>query len=264
MREEYCYNCGKRTAYEKIYPIDIALQKTWGISDKLTQLFNLREGWLCAYCGANVRAQGLARAILKSKYGYGQESLVNWVKVANKNKLSVCELNSCHKLHDTLRSLKGLTHSEFGTPSEQNIEKLTYLDKEFDLVLHSETLEHVANPRKAMDECRRVIKNDGLILFTTPIVWSRKTRKRATLKDKKIVHYTEPSYHGQRTDDYLVFNEYGYDIDKFTAAKLAYADWRHQNYVFISLKAPTTMGKLVKFKARLFQQVAIHRRGTPE
>lgn len=254
----YCDNCGKSATYDKVLPIDAELQRTWSLSNKLTALFNLREGRLCTSCGANIRSQGLARAITRSKYGYGQKSLAAWVKVANQNKLSVCELNSCQRLHDTLKGLNNLTYSEFGTPTQQNIEALTYPDNSFDLVLHSETLEHVPNPRQAMDECRRVIKKDGVILFTTPVIWSRQSLKRAKIQGKKIVHRLEPSYHAQRTDDYLVFQEYGKDIDSLLGVGVAYADWRHQNYVFVSFKQPTTISRLTKLKLKMLQYLAIY------
>ncbi len=181
----YCYNCGETADYRVVLPIGDELKSAWGLSDKAAKRFNQREGLICTVCGANIRAQGLAKAILESKHGLGQESLRAWVRHPEAKGLKVCELNSCHELHQTLSGLKGLTYSEYGTGTEENIESLSYADDTFDLLLHSETLEHVSNPGKAMDECRRVIKSGGLILFTTPVVWNRKTRRRSELTGKK-------------------------------------------------------------------------------
>lgn len=243
----YCYNCGSDTDYNHVYPVDEQLIKTWELSPRLAALFNEREGLICVECGVNKRAQGLAQAILASKYGYGQKSLRDWVRVANEKGLKVCELNSCHNLHETLKDLKGLTYSEFGTPTEQNIEALTYDDGSFDIVLHSETLEHVSDPRKAMDECRRVLKSDGVVLFTTPVIWNRKTRRRATMEQGKgIKKHLPASYHGYSTDDYLVFQEYGSDIDTILGATVALRDSSHQNFVFYSGKEPATISYLMK------------------
>lgn len=252
-----CSNCGIKSKYIEVFPIDYDLKATWQLSDHEARLFNAREGLICESCGASVRAQGLAKAILQSEYGFGQKSLYDWVNVANKKKLRVCELNSCHKLHDTLMKLNNLTYAEYGTPSEQNIESLTYKDNQFDLMLHSETLEHINNPGQAMDECRRVIKSNGIVLFTVPIIWNRKTRQRAVIENKQIKNILTPSYHGFKTDDYMVFYEYGRDVDTIIKADVAFSDWRHQNYVFISGKAPTGISVINRLKLRMMEYIAI-------
>jgi SAM-dependent methyltransferase len=227
------------------------------LSNALVDLFNTREGTLCGNCKVNIRAQGLARAILKSRFGYEKNTLKEWIVEANKHKLKVCELNSCHNLHDTLIKLRKLTYAEYGTPSEQNIEDLTYADNSFDIVLHSETLEHVNEPAKAMEECRRILKPNGLIIFTIPVIWSRYTRRRAKIENKKIKYTLSPSYHGFKTDDYLVFYEYGHDVSRLLKADVLYTDWKSQNYVFVSGKNGNHTSYLNKLKLRFLQQLAI-------
>jgi SAM-dependent methyltransferase len=257
VQKKYCLNCGEKSQNELIFPIDTSLKDTWGLNAQLTNLFNIREGTLCAVCGASVRAQGLARAILESKYGFGAKNLREWVQLANKNKLIVCELNSCHRLHDTLSKLKHLAFSEYGTSTQQDIENLTYPPSHFDIVLHSETLEHVPNPSRAMDECRKIIKKDGIVLFTTPVIWTRKTRRRAIINNDKIEYLLPPSHHGYKTDDYLVFFEYGNNIDKILGASIAVNNWRQQNYVFYSGKMSTRIKSKAKLKLKLQQRAAI-------
>ncbi len=260
MSKAYCYNCGKNAELVAGYPIVDDLKDAWGLSDKLRDLYNRREGISCKACGANIRAQGLAQAILRSKYGYSCESLVAWVKQANKHKLAVCELNSCHELHNTLKRLKQLTYAEYGTKSEQNIENLSYKNNTFDLVLHSETLEHVNDPSKAMNECRRVLKDDGLVLFTTPVIWTRLTRQRAkTTKAgrKDILH---PAYHGKIADDYVVYYEYGHNIDHLHGAKVAYASPNDQNYVFVSAKRSSRIHPVIKFKLIVGEKIALRKK----
>jgi ubiquinone/menaquinone biosynthesis C-methylase UbiE len=75
----------------------------------------------------------------------------------------------------------------------------------FDLVIHSDTLEHVSNPERALSECRRVLRSSGKCIFTVPIIVDRMTRSRAGL---------EPSYHGQSgvpANDQIVYTEFGAD-----------------------------------------------------
>jgi SAM-dependent methyltransferase len=251
---KYCHNCGSKAGYRSIYPVDSDLIATWALNSSLARLFNAREGQICKTCGVNIRAQGLARAILESKFGFGATCLKDWVGAANRAGLSVCELNSCHELHRTLVGLTHLTYSEYGTESQQNIEALSYEDNSFDLVLHSETLEHVNDPFGAMNECRRVAKDDGIVLFTTPVIWDRKTRRRASSDDGAVTYTVAPSYHGKRTDDYLVFYEYGSDIDQYTGANVCYADAWHQNFVFCSGATPTTISASLRKSLRLKQK----------
>ncbi len=232
-----CIVCGEESGYVYHKPIDIALSKTWKLSEGMINLFNRREGSICKTCGSNIRAQGLAQAILESKFGYGALTLREWVKKANRAKLKVLEMNACHELHRVLASLKYLTYAEYGTDTEEDIEKLSYPDKVYDLVLHSETLEHVNNPRQALDECRRVLRSDGLVLFSTPILWSRKTITRARMEGSKINKILPASYHGRQTDDYLVYSEFGSDIDSILHCNIARAFPRDQNYIFITDKA---------------------------
>lgn len=256
MTKAYCYNCGQPATYTYAYPVDEKLQREWEISDSLRAIFNKREGSICVTCGVNIRAQGLAKAILDSGFGLGQKNLIKWVAEANKLNLAVCELNSCHELHSTLSKLKNYKYAEFGTKDQQDIEKLTYKNNSFDLVLHSETLEHVNDPRKAMNECRRVIKKNGLVLFTVPIVWTRRTRRRAKLVNGLRQDILEPSYHGKIAEDYIVYYEYGSDIDKLLGVGVIYSNWENQNYVFYSGEEPGKIGAIAKLKFKYFEKRA--------
>ena len=252
----YCPNCGVSAPYRHAHPIDEALRHTWGLSNTLTELFNRREGSICSHCGVNLRGQGLAKAILESRHGFGEASLKSWVEVANADRLAVCELNKCHELHHTLTGLDNLTYAEYGTKTQQNIEKMTYQSNTFDLLLHSETIEHVNDAAGAADECRRVIKPDGLVLFTTPVIWGRKTRRRAAADGDAIRHLLEPSYHDRPTVDYLVFHEYGRDLDAVLRVSLSRADWRNQNYVFSSGKTPSSIRPLTKLRLVMLEKLA--------
>lgn len=238
MDFSYCYNCGESVGLTTTFPIDEELKRTWNISWQMTKVFNNREGLVCNNCGASKRAQSLAYGILKSKFGFHQKSLKDWVIIANKKNLRVCELNSCHKLHETLLALKNLTFAEYGTQSEEDIQNLSYKSDNFDLVLHSETLEHVSEPGVAMEECRRVLNQNGLVIFTIPIIWNRKTKQRVYMVNGDLRKVDEPSYHGYRTDDYLVFYEYGRDADRLLGSAVSEYNSSCQAYVFISKKSP--------------------------
>jgi SAM-dependent methyltransferase len=92
---------------------------------------------------------------------------------------------------------------------------LSYDDSQFDLVLTSDTLEHVPDFLGALAEIRRVLKPDGLHIFTIPVIWDRQTRERALITSGELLHRLPPSYHGQPTGnaaDLLVFHEFGGDV----------------------------------------------------
>ena len=75
----------------------------------------------------------------------------------------------------------------------------------FDVVIHSDTLEHVPNPIHALSECRRVLKPTGALCFTVPVIVKRMSRSRDGLPK---------SHHGvseTATDDYAVQTEFGAD-----------------------------------------------------
>lgn len=59
-----------------------------------------------------------------------------------------------------------------------NTHPLPYPDASFDLVTCSEVLEHVENYRAVLREIRRVLKQDGLMVVTTPNVLNMKSRLR--------------------------------------------------------------------------------------
>jgi SAM-dependent methyltransferase len=57
--------------------------------------------------------------------------------------------------------------------------RLPHCDASFDLVVHSDTLEHVDHPIHALAECRRVLKPGGALCFTIPVIVGRMSRDRA-------------------------------------------------------------------------------------
>lgn len=95
-----------------------------------------------------------------------------------------------------------------GEYPEVDMHSLPYADQTFDLIVHSDTLEHVENPVKALSECRRVLKPGGLLAYTVPIIVDRLTRDRKGLPN---------SYHGapsSNASDFQVVTEYGADAWK--------------------------------------------------
>lgn len=120
--------------------------------------------------------------------------------------LRVLEINRAGSLTPYLERLPGHRLVEY---PDFDIQDLTLPSCSYDLVIHSDTLEHIPNPVRGLAECHRVLKPGGNCIFTTPIIVDRLSRNRAGLP---------PSHHG-RSDkqecDQMVHTEFGVDLWKF-------------------------------------------------
>jgi len=96
----------------------------------------------------------------------------------------------------------------------EDMQRLTYADASFDLITHTEVLEHVPDDVAALKELYRVLRPGGVMVFTVPL-FGPKTTERARLLDGVVHHMEEPVYH---TDPIrggagiLAFRDYGFDI----------------------------------------------------
>jgi 2-polyprenyl-3-methyl-5-hydroxy-6-metoxy-1,4-benzoquinol methylase len=88
---------------------------------------------------------------------------------------------------------------------EIDVHALPFPDGSFDLVVHSDTLEHVERPVRALAECKRVLVAGGFCAFTIPVVVGRLSVSREGMP---------PSFHGNaavRDPALAVRTEYGAD-----------------------------------------------------
>jgi ubiquinone/menaquinone biosynthesis C-methylase UbiE len=74
---------------------------------------------------------------------------------------------------DQIKSIRNLTDKgRGGIPPENFVgcpgENLDFEDNTFDIVFHNEVLEHVQDDKKTIEECLRVLKPGGLMIFFTP------------------------------------------------------------------------------------------------
>ena len=137
----------------------------------------------------------------------------------------VCELSARGPLAGFLkRTAKSAALSEYFADAEpgsyrngircEDAQRLTYADASFDLVTHTEVLEHVPDDARAVAELHRVLRPGGTMLFTVPLYGGRATIERARLRDGAVEHLLEPAYHIDplRGAGILAFRDYGLDI----------------------------------------------------
>lgn len=218
-----CLVCGHRSRRGRPWKLADGLVESWQLDPRWRRLIERREGLRCGTCGAVSRYRYLARVLMEElgALGLGYHSFSDYTGSIHFKQLRVAEVNGCGAaLHGCLTMNPELAYSEYGSadpavPSE-DLARLSYRDREFDLVLTSDTLEHVPELPRALGEIERVLKPGGRHIFTVPVVWDgRKTRRRAVLEGARIVHLYPPSYHGvwsAQSPDRLVFHEFGDDV----------------------------------------------------
>lgn len=156
--------------------------------------------------------------------------------------MNVYELSSRGPLFEYLtRKSKKLTHSEYFTDIPpgaykegiqcQDVQRLTYPDESFDICTSTEVFEHVPNDAKGFTEICRVLKSNGVFVFTVPLSIEQQTVDRArVIPGGDIEHYLPPEYHSdpmRRHQPILAFRNYGYDIlDRLLAAGFKRAELR--------------------------------------
>jgi SAM-dependent methyltransferase len=96
----------------------------------------------------------------------------------------------------------------------EDVQDLSYADESFDLVTHTEVLEHVPDDARAFAELHRVLRPGGTLLFTVPLYGGYPTIERARLREGEVEHLMEPAYHIDplRGAGILAFRDYGLDI----------------------------------------------------
>jgi len=145
----------------------------------------------------------LALAICRC-YGY-TGTFKHFVKRFRNRRLRVLEINEAGHLTQFLSQLPKHCIARY---PQVDMMQMPYEDGSYDLVVHSDTLEHVLEPISALAECYRVLAPGGFCAFTVPIIVGRMTRSRAGLPR---------SYHGdpnERSADLVVQTEYGCDAWK--------------------------------------------------
>ncbi len=173
----------------------------WGLSDREAHYINIQQGTRCTFCGANVRSIALADAILR--HVHARSTLKEWVVDDAGEACDLLEINEAGSLTDDLAKLPG--HRLVRYP-EYNMMALPFESGSFDLVVHSDTLEHVPNPFQGLRECRRLLRRGGACIFTVPVVVGRLTRDRKGLP--LSVHGSE----GCGDSSMTVHTEFGADV----------------------------------------------------
>jgi hypothetical protein len=181
---------------------------------------NWRERLVCPQCGLSNRQRAVAATLMRAdrhrrqSHGrptdvYMQEQVTALYRAVSERLPGQC-LGSEY-LGAQLRSgtvVDGIRH--------ENGEALSFESASFDVVVSNDVLEHVAEPVAVLREMARVLRRDGILLFTAPFFPKESAnRVRATrLEQGSIEHRQAPVYHGNPVDPRgaLVFTDFGWEL----------------------------------------------------
>ena len=97
----------------------------------------------------------------------------------------------------------------------ENLEAMSISNDSVDIFITQDVLEHVFNPPKAFQEIQRVLKPEGMHIFTVPVRFEKKsTECRVRLDNDTLIYVKSAEYHKNPVDNNgsLVTFDYGRDI----------------------------------------------------
>ena len=178
----------------------------WEIAPHEAAYIDRQQGLHCGNCQVNLRTMAVAQAILRFFGAYG--TFAEFIQTPAARSLRWLEINRAGNLTPYLEQLP---HHLLGEYPDIDMLSLPFVKGHFDIVLHSDTLEHVSDPIRGLREIRRVLHPQGACFFSIPMIVDRLTRTREGLP---------ASYHGnadEQAGDWAVVTEYGADAWKHVA-----------------------------------------------
>ena len=116
---------------------------------------------------------------------------------------------------------RGAMHPTRGYRCE-DLERQTFADACFDIVVTQDVFEHLFAPDRAIIEIARTLKPDGIYIMTVPIVLKDKPSiRRAAMRSGTVQYLLPAQYHSNPIDQSgtLVTIDWGYDIAHYLSAR---------------------------------------------
>jgi SAM-dependent methyltransferase len=205
---------------------------------------NLRETGCCLLCTATTRYKAMAEIVkritiikqfysdlntvelekLLNKIDLSRHSLINVVKSIQSKDFQIYEPSTLGAISNGLKKYSGFVNSDYFPIPDlkggefhkkirfEDLQNLSFDDNFFDILLTQDVLEHVEKPDLAFKEIYRVLKPNGVHIFTVPIGEFKKTfsyfDNEGNLVQEKVEYHVDPL----RFEGAKVFTQFGIDI----------------------------------------------------
>ena len=187
---------------------------------------SIREGYKCSNCSASLRYRHQAAVIISKYTSASSDSFAELAKEPAFQQLHVYEpgivgpFRKYFKEHPNYTTSYLWDNVEPGDSKDgvrcENLERLTFDDESFDLVISSDIFEHVRKPYEAFSEIYRVLKPGGMHVFTVPLNWPlpENAVSRVDTSGAEDVFVLPEVYHGSPTasEGSLVYTDFGLDL----------------------------------------------------
>lgn len=208
-----CRVCGKKAVFAPIKP---------GHSLRETR---------CSSCKASRRTRDLARVLAHLAAGPDCRTLPEALPAMQDWR--VFEAQAAGPLHDRLRCLPRYACSEYvpelASPGSctqaglrcEDLERLSFPDAAFDLMVTQDVFEHVTDPWRAFDEIWRVLAPGGRHVFTVPVSEGHPTTPRVRFDGGNRQDLLPPVHHGDpmRRGGSLVVTDFGDDLPRLLTSR---------------------------------------------
>lgn len=186
---------------------------------------SIRETYNCNNCFSSLRERVTANGIITA-FGHGKcNKLIDLVDKKTFFDLNIFEPGVAGAYRSILSNLPYYEKSFFfeniplgeyvdGVRNE-DLQNLTHLNDSFDLVITSDIFEHIRKPFLAFAEIFRVLKPNGVHVFSIPVTVPMKTitEPRVDVSGPIDINILEPVYHGNgKGGKSIVYNDFGSDI----------------------------------------------------
>lgn len=185
-----------------------------------------RETLACRSCGSSMRQRTLAHAlmdVLRDRFGYLGTNLDDLM--ADLRRLRIWDTDAFSVLGQKIRLRAGGVLSKFNPESafgceletgvfNIDLQKISFGDNHFDVILSSDIMEHVRDDRAAHREIFRCLKPGGAYIFTVPYREDMsRTLRLIDTSSRTDVYLTRPHYHGDPiTGGILAYRIYGREL----------------------------------------------------
>jgi SAM-dependent methyltransferase len=187
-----------------------------------SQWIDMRGQFLCGNCKLPARSRLLVGAIRECAHSLFHDTC------SQKRALLFERVTPLYRyLKTQIHNLEGVEYLGVEkTPGEtydfrgvrivhQDMTCTSYTDDSFDLLIHSDVLEHIGDFRSSLKDNHRILKPGGLLIFSAPIYNHKQHIEKAKINAHGLVEAIgDAIYHGNplTAAGSLVFNLFGYGI----------------------------------------------------